>query len=38
VLVRLRPPPFFAIQISMIVSESYDGRILIPEDGDSLTP
>jgi ribonuclease BN (tRNA processing enzyme) len=37
-LVRLRPPPFFAIQISMIVSETFEGRILIPEDGDSIIP
>jgi ribonuclease BN (tRNA processing enzyme) len=37
-LVRLRPPPFFALQISSIVSETFQGRILIPEDGDSLTP
>ncbi len=38
VLVRLRPPPFFDLQISSIVSGSYSGGIHIPRDGDELLP
>jgi ribonuclease BN (tRNA processing enzyme) len=37
-LVRMRPPPFYAFQINAIVGQTYDGTILLPEDGDELTP
>ncbi len=38
VLVRLRPPPVYDVQITMIVNDSYDGEIVIADDGDELTP
>jgi ribonuclease BN (tRNA processing enzyme) len=37
-LVRMRPPPFFNFQVTSIVGESYEGKILIPADGDELLP
>ena len=38
VLVRLRPPPVFDLQITSLVDDSFDGRILIASDGDEVTP
>ena len=38
VLVRLRPPPVYDLQITSLVDDSFDGRILIPGDGDEITP
>jgi ribonuclease BN (tRNA processing enzyme) len=38
VLVRLRPPPVYDLQITSLVDDSFDGRILIAEDGDEFTP
>jgi ribonuclease BN (tRNA processing enzyme) len=38
VLVRLQPPPFFALQVRSIVANSYDGRISVPVDGDEVEP
>lgn len=38
VLVRLRPPPVFDLQITSVVGQRFDGRILLPEDGDEITP
>ncbi len=38
VLVRLRPPPVYDVQITMIVNDTYDGEIVIADDGDELTP
>ena len=37
-LVRLRPPPAYDIQITGVVGESFDGRILVPDDGDEIRP
>ena len=37
VLVRLRPPPLFDFQFELLVSESYDGRVVVGRDGDELT-
>ena len=34
VLVRLRPPPVYDIQITSEVNDHFDGRIVIPDDGD----
>ncbi len=38
VLVRMRPPPFYDIQVTGFVDDTFDGTILIPEDGDELEP
>ena len=38
VLVRLRPPPVFDLQITSQVDDRYDGRIVVASDGDELTP
>jgi len=38
VLVRMRPPPVYDLQITSVVNDSFDGRILIAEDGDEITP
>jgi len=38
VLVRMRPPPVYDLQITSIVNDDFDGRIVIAEDGDEITP
>jgi ribonuclease Z len=38
VLVRLRPPPVYDIQITGLVDDHFSGRILIADDGDEITP
>lgn len=38
VLVRLRPPPVYAFQITSLVDDSFGGRVVIPGDGDEITP
>jgi ribonuclease Z len=38
VLVRLRPPPVFALQITSLVDDTFSGQVEIPEDGDEFTP
>ncbi len=38
VLVRLRPPPVYDLQITSIVDDHFEGRILIACDGDEITP
>jgi len=38
VLVRLRPPPVFAIQLTSQVDDAYQGRIVVADDGDEITP
>lgn len=38
VLVRLRPPPFFEIQMKRLVGNTFGGEILIPQDGELVFP
>ena len=38
VLVRLRPPPVYDLQITSVVGKRFDGRIVLPEDGDEIRP
>jgi ribonuclease BN (tRNA processing enzyme) len=38
VLTRMRPPPFYDIQVTGFVSDSFGGTIVIPEDGDEIVP
>jgi len=38
VLVRLRPPPFFAARFRSIVGEQFKGDVYIPDDGDEIAP
>ena len=38
VLTRMRPPPFFDIQVESIVNDQFPGRIEVAADGDSFTP
>jgi ribonuclease Z len=38
ILMRMRPPPFYDIQVTSHVAETFPGRVLIPEDGDEITP
>jgi ribonuclease BN (tRNA processing enzyme) len=38
VLVRMRPPPLYDIQVTSIVDDEFDGRIVIAVDGTELTP
>jgi len=38
VLVRLFPPPVFDLQITSVVDDEFDGRIVIADDGDEITP
>jgi ribonuclease BN (tRNA processing enzyme) len=37
-LVRLRPPPVWAIQYQRIVAPTYAGPVAIPEDGEEIKP
>lgn len=37
-LVRLRPPPLYNFRFKMIVGQSYDGEVLIPDDTDLVWP
>jgi ribonuclease BN (tRNA processing enzyme) len=38
VLVRLRPPPLYDLQITSVVNDEFGGRIVIASDGDEITP
>jgi ribonuclease BN (tRNA processing enzyme) len=38
VLVRMRPPPVYDLQITSLVNDEFDGRIVIAEDGDEIIP
>ena len=38
VLVRMRPPPFFQVQVTSLVGQDFDGEIAAPEDGAEFTP
>jgi ribonuclease BN (tRNA processing enzyme) len=38
VLIKLRQPPFFDLQITSAVNQTYDGSIELPADGDEYTP
>jgi ribonuclease Z len=38
VLVRLRPPPVFAIQLTSQIDDSFQGRIVVADDGDEIRP
>lgn len=38
VLVRLRPPPFFDLQVRSLVANDFDGRIVVANDGDTVFP
>jgi ribonuclease BN (tRNA processing enzyme) len=38
VLVRLRPPPVYDVQITSEIDGDFSGRIVIPEDGDEIRP
>jgi ribonuclease Z len=38
VLVRLRPPPVYDLQITSLVGDDFDGRIAVAADGDEFTP
>ena len=38
VLVRLRPPPVYDLQITSLISDAFDGRIVVAADGDEFTP
>jgi hypothetical protein len=37
-LVRLRPPPVYALQVTSRVDDHFAGRILVPDDGDEIRP
>ncbi len=36
VLVRMRPPPVFDFQVTGLVGESFDGKVIVAEDGDDF--
>ena len=38
VLVRLRPPPFFDLQVRSLVANEFAGEIFVPSDGDLVFP
>lgn len=38
VLTRMRPPPFFDIQVESIVNDQFPGTIEVAADGDSFRP
>ncbi len=38
ILVRLRPPPFFDLQVRSLVANDFDGEIVVANDGDTVYP
>ena len=38
VLIKMRPPPFYDIQVTSHVAETYAGQVLVPEDGEEIQP
>ena len=38
ILVRLRPPPFFNLQVERIVATDFSGPVVVPDDGDTVYP
>ena len=38
VLVRLRPPPFFNLQVERIVATDFSGEVIVADDGDVVFP
>jgi len=38
VLVRLRPPPVYELQLTSRVDDDFDGRIVVADDGDEFVP
>jgi len=38
ILVRLRPPPFFNLQVESIVANDFSGTIIVADDGDVVFP
>lgn len=38
VLVRMRPPPIYDLQITSVVDDTFSGRIVIADDGTEITP
>lgn len=36
VLLRLRPPPLFSVQVRRSVGDAWRGRLIVPEDGGEL--
>jgi ribonuclease BN (tRNA processing enzyme) len=38
VLVRVRPPPFFDLQVRSLVANDYDGEIIVADDGELVFP
>jgi ribonuclease BN (tRNA processing enzyme) len=38
ILVRLRPPPVYDVQITGVVGDDFEGRIVIAKDGDEFIP
>jgi len=38
VLTRMRPPPFYDIQVTSYVDDDFAGPVYVPEDGDELFP
>ncbi len=38
VLVRLRPPPVYDVQITSIIDDQFSGTVAIPKDGDVFEP
>ena len=38
VLIKMRPPPFFEIQVTAEVASSFPGTVRVPNDGEELVP
>ena len=38
VLVRLRPPPVYDFQVMGMLGDTFDGEVVIAEDGEEVTP
>ncbi len=38
VLIKMRPPPFYDIQVTSHVAETFSGRVVVAHDGDEITP
>jgi ribonuclease Z len=38
VITRMRPPPFYDIQVTSFVDDTFSGAIWVPADGDEIEP
>jgi len=38
VLIRMHPPPFFALQVTSLIGDDFSGTVIVANDGDEVAP